>query len=199
MRKRALRCCCQTLTQKRSANVGAKKRLPRQKLATKTARMHKAFIALGSNLNSPASQVISAFQSIEQLPKTRLIKKSSLYKSEPVGYSNQPDFINAVVEIATELSAETLLKNLLKIEVEFGRERPFANAPRILDLDLLLFDDLILHTETLTLPHPRLHLRGFVLLPLAEIAPELSIPQHGNVVKLAELHKSKDVQKLKNS
>ncbi len=161
--------------------------------------MHKAFIALGSNLNSPASQVISAFQSIEQLPKTRLIKKSSLYKSEPVGYSNQPDFINAVVEIATELSAETLLKNLLKIEVEFGRERPFANAPRILDLDLLLFDDLILHTETLTLPHPRLHLRGFVLLPLAEIAPELSIPQHGNVVKLAELHKSKDVQKLKNS
>ena len=148
--------------------------------------MHKAFIALGSNLNSPASQVIRALQSIEQLPKTQLIKKSSLYKTTPVGYSEQPDFINAVAAIATELSAENLLKSLLKIENEFGRERPFPNSPRILDLDLLLYDDLILHTPNLTLPHPRMHLRGFVLLPLAEIAPEINIPQHGNVVKLAE-------------
>ena len=161
--------------------------------------MHKAFIALGSNLNSPESQVIRALQSIEQLPKTRIIKKSSLYKTAPVGYSEQPDFINAVVEIATELTPETLLESLLKIEAEFGRERPFPNSPRILDLDLLLYDDLILQTENLTLPHPRMHLRGFVLLPLAEIAPEINIPQHGNVVKLAEIHKSKDIKKLKNS
>ena len=158
--------------------------------------MHKAFIALGSNLSSPASQVIRALQSIDKLPKTKLIKQSSLYKSAPVGYDKQPDFINAVAEIDTELSAETLLENLLKIEQEFGRERPFANAPRVLDLDLLLYDDLILHIKSLTLPHPRMHLRGFVLLPLAEIAPEINIPQHGNVVKLAELHKSQDIEKL---
>ena len=163
--------------------------------------MHKAFVALGSNLKHPASQVIRAFQSIEQLPKTQLIKKSSLYKTAPVGYSaiqlkSVPDFINAVAEVATELSAENLLKHLLKIENEFGRERPFPNSPRVLDLDLLLYDDLILQTENLTLPHPRMHLRGFVLLPLAEIAPDLLIPSHGNVVKLAEAHKSKDIEKL---
>ena len=158
--------------------------------------MHKAFIALGSNLNSPASQLIRALQSIAQLPKTALIKKSSLYKTTPVGYSEQPDFINAVAEIATELSAESLLKHLLKIENAFGRERPFPNSPRVLDLDLLLYDDLILQTENLTLPHPRMHLRGFVLLPLAEIAPEINIPQHGNVVKLAESCEKQGITKL---
>ena len=158
--------------------------------------MHKAFIALGSNLNSPESQVIRALQSIAQLPKTQLIKKSSLYKTAPVGYSEQPDFINAVAEVATDLSAENLLESLLKIEAEFGRERPFPNAPRILDLDLLLYDDLILHTETLTLPHPRMHLRGFVLLPLTEIAPDLSLPNHGNVVKLAEISGAQGITKL---
>jgi 2-amino-4-hydroxy-6-hydroxymethyldihydropteridine diphosphokinase len=163
--------------------------------------MHKAFIALGSNLNSPESQVIRAFQSIEQLPETRVIKKSSLYKTAPVGYSDQPDFINAVVEIETELAPETLMEALLKIELEFGRERPFANAPRILDLDLLLYDDLILQTQNLTLPHPRMHLRGFVMLPLAEVAPDLSLPDFslpfgGNVVKLADLHKNQGIEKL---
>jgi len=158
--------------------------------------MHKAFVAFGSNLNEPASQVTRAFQAIEKLPKTKLVKQSSLYKTAPVGYSDQPDFINAVAEIATELSAEALMEQLLEVEKTFGRERPFANAPRVLDLDLLLFDDLILRTESLTLPHPRMHLRGFVLLPLAEIAPEINIPQHGNVVKLAEFHQSQEIEKL---
>ncbi len=158
--------------------------------------MPKAFIALGSNLNEPASQVTHAFQAIEKLPKTKLIKQSSLYKSAPVGYNKQPDFINAVAEISTDLSPQTLMKNLLAIEQTFGRERHFTNAPRVLDLDLLLYDDLILHTETLTLPHPRMHTRGFVLLPLAEIAPEIHIPQHGNVVKLAEVHKTQEIEKL---
>ena len=161
--------------------------------------MPKAFIALGSNLNSPECQVIRALQSIEQLPKTHIVKKSSLYQTAPVGYDEQPEFINAVAEVATELTPENLLKHLLKIENAFGRERPFPNSPRVLDLDLLLYDDLILHTPNLTLPHPRMHLRGFVLLPLAEIAPDLLIPNHGNVVKLTESHKSKDIKKLKNS
>jgi 2-amino-4-hydroxy-6-hydroxymethyldihydropteridine diphosphokinase len=162
--------------------------------------MSKAFVALGSNLSGdldcPASQVIRAFQSIDNLPKTKLVKKSSLYKSAPFGYADQPDFINAVAEISTQLSPQKLLEALLKTELDAGRERPFANAPRELDLDLLLYDDLVLHTKTLTLPHPRMHERAFVLLPLAEIAPELSLPTHGNVVKLAELHKDQSIEKL---
>jgi len=158
--------------------------------------MSKAFVALGSNLNEPASQVIRAFQAIDKLPKTKLNKTSSLYQSAPVGYANQPDFINAVVEISTQLSPETLLAALLNIEIEAGRERPFANAPRVLDLDLLLYDDLTINTKSLTLPHPRMHERGFVLLPLAEIAPELSLPDGCNVVKLALALKNQGIKKL---
>jgi 2-amino-4-hydroxy-6-hydroxymethyldihydropteridine diphosphokinase len=162
--------------------------------------MQQAYIALGSNLagnfDSPTSQVIRAFQSIEQLPKTKLIKRSSLYQSAAVGYLNQPDFINAVVEISTQLSPETLLEKLLNIEHVAGRERPFANAPRVLDLDLLLYDDVTMHTEKLTLPHPRMFDRGFVLLPLAEIAPDLIIPNGGNVVKLALTFQNQDIKKL---
>ena len=158
--------------------------------------MSKAFVALGSNLNEPESQVIRAFQAINKLPKTKLNKTSSLYQSAPVGYANQPDFINAVAEISTQLSPETLLAALLNIEIEAGRERPFANAPRVLDLDLLLYDDLIINTKNLTLPHPRIHERGFVLLPLAEIAPELSLPDGCNVVKLALALKNQGIKKL---
>jgi len=162
--------------------------------------MSKAFVALGSNLNgdldSPASQVIRAFQAIDNLPKAKLIKQSSLYQSEPVGYENQPDFINAVAEINTQLTPEALLDALLSIENEAGRERTFSNAPRVLDLDLLLYDDLVLHTKKLTLPHPRMHERGFVLLPLAEIAPDLVIPNGGNVVKLAETYKNQGIKKI---
>ncbi len=162
--------------------------------------MSKTFVALGSNLNgdldSPASQVIRAFQTIGKLPKTKLIKTSSLYQSAPVGYASQPDFINAVAEISTQLSPEKLLVSLLKIEIEAGRERPFSNAPRVLDLDLLLYDDLVLHTKKLTLPHPRMHERGFVLLPLAEVAPDLMLLNHGNVVKLAETYKNQGIKKI---
>ncbi len=150
--------------------------------------MHNAYIALGSNLpgnsGSPASQVLSAFQAIGKLPKTGLTKQSSLYQSPPVGYDNQPDFINAVAQIHTDLSASALLDALLDIEQEFGRERPFPNAPRVLDLDLLLYDDLTIQSQKLTLPHPRMCERSFVLLPLAEITPDLHIPKHGSIVEL---------------
>jgi 2-amino-4-hydroxy-6-hydroxymethyldihydropteridine diphosphokinase len=90
--------------------------------------MSKAFVALGSNLNEPASQVIRACQAIDKLPKTKLVKQSSLYQSDPVGYTDQPDFINAAVEISTQLPPEKLLEALLSIEKNAGRERPFANA-----------------------------------------------------------------------
>jgi len=167
--------------------------------------MSKAFVALGSNLagnlDSPTSQVIRAFQAIDKLPKTKLIKTSSLYQSAAVGYLNQPDFINAVAEISTQLSPEALLEKLLNIEHEAGRERPFANAPRVLDCDLLLYDDVIISTEDLTLPHPRMFERGFVLLPLAEIAPDLtlsdlSLPFGSNIVKLALTFQNQGIKKL---
>lgn len=164
------------------------------------SHMSKVYVALGSNLagdlDCPASQVIRAFQSIGKLPKTRLVKTSSLYKSPPFGYADQPDFINAVAEISTQLAPETLLKRLLKIELEAGRERPFANAPRELDLDVLLYDNITLNSATLTLPHPRMLERAFVLVPLAEIAPHLSLPNGANVVKLAEKYTNQDIEKL---
>jgi 2-amino-4-hydroxy-6-hydroxymethyldihydropteridine diphosphokinase len=162
--------------------------------------MSKAFVALGSNLNGdldcPASQVNRALQAIDNLPKTKLIKASSLYLTKPVGYDNQADFINAVAEISTELSPLELLDAILNIEHLAGRERPFANAPRVLDCDLLLYDDVKMHTEKLTLPHPRMFERGFVLLPLAEISPNLTAASGESIVKLAFMHQNQGIKKL---
>lgn len=160
--------------------------------------MYKAYVALGSNLSSPDLQVKKAFLALAALPETEVIQQSSLYRTAPVGYDNQPDFINAAAEICTHLTPETLLKSLLAIEQDFGRERPFANAPRILDLDLLIYEDVALATKFLTLPHPHIHERGFVLLPLAEIAPNLVLTGYGNVVKLSEPFHNQDIVKLGN-
>ena len=156
----------------------------------------RAFIALGSNLHDPETQVKHALVALEKLPKTKLVKASSLYKTSPVGYINQPDFINAVAEISTELSPLELLDAILNIENDAGRERSFANAPRVLDCDLLLYDDIKMATEKLTLPHPRMFERGFVLLPLAEISPNLTSPNGENIVKLALLHQNQGIKKL---
>jgi 2-amino-4-hydroxy-6-hydroxymethyldihydropteridine diphosphokinase len=155
-----------------------------------------AFIALGSNLQNPIQQVKAAFDALAQLPQTTLLKRSSLYKTAPVGYDNQPDFINAVAKIETALSPEDLMRHLLTIETQFGRERPFPNAPRILDLDLLLYDRLCMQTHLLTLPHPRMQSRGFVLLPLAEIAEDLRLPDGESVVELAKNFQQQDIQML---
>jgi 2-amino-4-hydroxy-6-hydroxymethyldihydropteridine diphosphokinase len=140
---------------------------------------HRAFVALGSNLSDPASQVQRAFDALAGLPGARLVARSSLYRTAPVGYADQPDFINAVALIETQLSAHDLLDALLDIEHRFGRVREFRNAPRVLDLDLLLYDDLMHHEHGLTVPHPRMHERGFVLAPLVEIAPDVIIPGQG--------------------
>jgi 2-amino-4-hydroxy-6-hydroxymethyldihydropteridine diphosphokinase len=165
----------------------------------------KAFIALGSNLagdlDCPASQVQRGFQSIDNIPKTKLIKQSSLYESAPVGYAPvelkaQPDFINAVVEVSTQLSPQALLDALHAIENKAGRQRPFTNAPRELDCDLLLYDDVKIQTEKLTLPHPRMFERAFVLLPLAEISPNLNAANGENIVKLAETYKNQGIKKI---
>lgn len=153
-----------------------------------------AFIALGSNLQDPIQQIKRAFDAIAQLPETTLLKQSSLYKTAPVGYDNQPDFINAVAKVDTVLKPEAMMRHLLAIETQFGRERPFPNAPRILDLDLLLYDALCMQSDLLTLPHPRMQSRGFVILPLAEIAADLVLPSGESVVELAKNFPQQDIQ-----
>lgn len=157
------------------------------KAVNKKAFTHTAFVALGSNLQEPILQVNNAFIALNNLPKTKLVKTSSLYLTAPVGYQSQPDFINAVAEISTELSPLDLLDALLNIEFLAGRERPFANAPRVIDCDLLIYEGVAMNTTKLTLPHLRMCERAFVLLPLVEIAPDLCLEKQGNVVKLKDL------------
>lgn len=140
-----------------------------------------AFIALGANLSDPISQIEHAWAELDHLPESRLVRCSSLYLSKPVGYVEQPDFINAAAAIVTLLPPRSLLAALLQIEARHGRNRTFKNAPRSLDLDLLLYDGLVMHEHGLTLPHPRMTERAFVLVPLAEIAAEAQIPGHGSV------------------
>ena len=165
--------------------------------------MHQAFIALGSNLNNPIKQIKDAFVSLGHIPHTRVLKQSSLYQTAPMGYDEVqmnivPDFINAVALVETELTPQSLLEALFEIENLAGRQRPYPNAPRILDCDLLLFENTLLDTEKLTLPHPRMHTRGFVLLPLFEIAPHLSIPNHGKIETLMQNVQYADVRKLQD-
>ena len=140
---------------------------------------HIAFIGLGSNLEGPLSQLQRAFVDLEGLPDTRLFARSSLYCSAPLGVLDQPDFVNAVAKIVTGLAPQALLDALLRIEQQHGRERTFRNAPRTLDLDVLLYDDVQLHEHGLTIPHPQMHRRAFVLQPLLEIAPDIHIPGKG--------------------
>ncbi len=135
-----------------------------------------AFVGLGSNLADPVRQVEAALDELDRVPQTRLVKRSSLYRTKPVGYAAQPDFVNAVAQIETGLPPERLLDELQAIEARHGRERSFPNAPRTLDLDLLLFGKQVVQTERLTVPHPRLRERAFVLDPLREIAPDLELP-----------------------
>ncbi len=161
--------------------------------------MALALIALGSNLQQPEFQVAKAIRVLAETAGLTLLKASSLYATAPVGYDNQPDFINAVVQVTTEIPAPELMQLLLSIEQTFGRERPFPNAPRILDLDLLDYDGVQMQTAPLTLPHPRMHERGFVILPLAEIVPDFMLPQGKTVVEWSAEFPDPDVRKLGNA
>lgn len=138
------------------------------------------FVALGANLGDPVTQLRRALSELAQLPDTRLTAHSSLYLSKPVGFLDQPDYVNAVAALRTKLTPRVLLDRLLEIETRHGRSRAFKNAPRTLDLDLLLYDGLVMHEPGLTLPHPRMLERAFVLAPLAEIAPDCAIPGQGS-------------------
>ena len=136
--------------------------------------MTTAYVGIGSNLDDPRAQVLNAFSELDRLPHTRVVKKSSLYRTAPIGHADQPDFINAVAQLETGLPAERLLAELQEVEARHGRKRSFPNAPRTLDLDVLLFGDLTLDSPTLKIPHPRMRERAFVLKPLLEISPQLS-------------------------
>ena len=143
--------------------------------------MATAYIGLGSNLGDRMTMLRMAIQRLETLG--RIAGVSRLYETAPVGYQEQPPFLNAVVALDTALAPADLMSGLLGIERDLGRARSFPNAPRTLDLDLLMVDDVILDTPELTLPHPLLHERAFVLVPLAEMAPELVHPGTGKTIQ----------------
>ena len=138
-----------------------------------------AYVALGANLIDPTTQVRAALAALEQIPESRVLSASSLYSTEAITADKQPDYVNAVASLETTLTPDTLLTALFDIENRFGRQREYHHAPRTLDLDLLLYGDQIIDTERLQVPHPRMHLRAFVLKPLTEIAPDIVIPGRG--------------------
>ena len=146
--------------------------------------MTLAYVALGSNLGDPRQQVLDAMAALDGLPDTCVLQRSALYRTAPWGVLEQPSFINAVVELETALSPQALLQHLLAIEQRAGRIRAERNGPRTLDLDLLHVDGVRRDDLQLTLPHPRMAERAFVLLPLNDVAPALSLPGLGHVAEL---------------
>lgn len=147
--------------------------------------MTQVFIALGSNLNQPLAQVEAALNAIKQIPQTHLVTCSPFYRTKPLGPQDQPDYLNAVVELDTQLSAGSLLDATQAIELNQGRERKEHRwGPRTLDLDILLFGNQIINTPRLTVPHYDMHNRGFMLYPLADIAPDLIFPDGSTLASL---------------
>jgi 2-amino-4-hydroxy-6-hydroxymethyldihydropteridine diphosphokinase len=130
-----------------------------------------SYVGLGSNLGASAETILRAVEALDRLPSSAVRARSQLYRSAPVGASG-PDYVNAVVALDTRLTAPDLLEELLRVELDFGRVRPYPNAPRTLDLDLLLYGHAHVQSSRLVVPHPRMHLRAFVLRPLAELAPD---------------------------
>ena len=144
--------------------------------APDAAAMTQAFVAIGANLGDAVASVRIAMAQLDMIPRTRVTARSSLYRTAPFEASG-PDFINAVVAVDTGLAPEAFLDALQRLEKHAGRERPFHHAPRTLDLDLLCHGDTVLTSPRLTLPHPRMGERAFVLVPLAEIAPDRVAPE----------------------
>ena len=159
-----------------------------------------AWVALGSNvageLASPAEQLESACNMLGDLPGTRLLRRSSWYRSAPIGPVEQDDFVNGVVELETLLQPEALLDSLLAIEAAHGRKREQRWGPRTLDLDLLLYADEVIHSPRLQVPHPGIPERNFVLYPLQELEPGLDIPGMGRVAALADAVSAAGIERL---
>lgn len=146
----------------------------------------QVFIGLGSNLDDPQTQILTAIDDIKKLDNTRLIKQSSLYHSPPMGPQDQPDYVNAVVEVDTGLSPKVLLDNLQKLEQKHGRIKKRHWGERTLDLDILLYSNLMIDDERLKVPHPGLTERAFVVYPLAEIAADITIPGKGDLATIKQ-------------
>jgi 2-amino-4-hydroxy-6-hydroxymethyldihydropteridine diphosphokinase len=155
----------------------------------------RAWVGLGANLGDAAHTMDRAFAALAALPASRLAGRSSLWRTAPVD-ADGPDYLNAVAALDTTLDPHALLAALQGIEQVHGRERPYVNAPRTLDLDLLLYGSMQLATPLLTLPHPRAHLRAFVLAPLAELAPDLVVPGRGPVRALLAAVTDQRIAKL---
>lgn len=160
-------------------------------------RLLPAYVALGSNLDDPRAQVERALAALDQLPQTRCVLRSSLYRSRPFGPVEQPDFVNAVAGLLTTLQPATLLASLQALETRLGRERPVVRwGPRRIDLDLLVHGSARIAEPGLELPHPGIAERAFVLAPLAEIAPDLDVPGVGRVSALLAKVDSSGLERL---
>ena len=160
----------------------------------------RAYIGLGSNLDDPISQVREGLRALGQLPQTHVVAKSALYRSSPLGPADQPDYVNAVAALDTGLGPQTLLRSLQAVEVDHGRIRSGARwGPRTLDLDILLYGDLRLTEPSLTIPHPQMANRAFVLFPLREIAPEIVIPGAGGIDDLLGRLPTQAVRKVEQA
>jgi 2-amino-4-hydroxy-6-hydroxymethyldihydropteridine diphosphokinase len=155
----------------------------------------RVFVGLGANLGDPRATLARALEALAQLPQTRLVAASPLYRSAPVD-ARGPDFFNAVAELSTTLGPRELLLALQSIEQTQGRERPYRHAPRTLDLDLLLYGQRIIDEPGLTVPHARLHQRAFVLRPLADLAPELEHPRLGRLAGWRERAADQAIERL---
>lgn len=157
----------------------------------------RVYIGIGSNLDNPVAQVLEAVEELEMIPDTILAERSTLYSAKPMGPADQPDYVNAVVAMDTLLSADEIHKALIKIEDLQGRVREGEKwGPRIIDLDLLLYGNSTIDTATLTVPHPGMHERDFVIIPLEEVAGNLKIPGRGNLYSLINKCKSHSLKKL---
>jgi 2-amino-4-hydroxy-6-hydroxymethyldihydropteridine diphosphokinase len=154
-----------------------------------------AYVGIGSNLAEPRAQVLEAIRELDGLPETRLAARSPLYRSAPVGAPG-PEYVNAVAAVRTGLAPERLLAALQAIEARHARERPYPNAPRTLDLDLLLYGDREMATAELTLPHPRMHERAFVLRPLVDLDAQARVPGRGLARDLLRACAAQDVERL---
>ena len=155
-----------------------------------------AYVGLGSNLEAPREQVLRALSELDRLPGTRLLRRSALYRSAPVDSTGQPDFVNAVAQLDTALEPRQLLAELHAIEARHGRERPFPAAPRTLDLDLLLYGDGVISSPELAVPHPRMHERAFVLMPLVELDPGATVPGQGRADELLRRCGPQEVERI---
>lgn len=156
----------------------------------------EAYLGLGSNLDNPMEQIKLALKALANHSKITLLACSSFYLTKPIGYIHQPDYINAVVKIYTGLAPFDLLNAVLTIEQQLGRKRLFKNAPRTIDIDILWYQQVMHHDERLVLPHPRLFERAFVLVPFAELAPDLFVEPYGKVQELINRVACQDVKRL---